>query len=255
VLTDTDPRAAAHVYLFAVLGTLPELVARVPAAAALVAGAPATSIAFAVRGGPHGALVLRDGVARMVPDRTAATIVLPFTSPAAFNAVIAGEAQPVPVSGFHRIGVLLHVFAPLTELLTRYLRPSAEDLADERFRATSTVLTLHVACAAVAQLSRHDRSGQFSAAQMPDGDVAVEVGDEIAWTLRCRDHALTFVPDRSPAPRAALTFSSVDVAGRVLSGEASTIALIGEGRMSMRGTLSMVDNVNRILDRASQYLS
>lgn len=57
-----------------------------------------------------------------------------------------------------------------------------------------------------------------------------------------------------PRPRAALTFADLDVAGALLAGRVSALACIGDGRMAMRGTISMVDNVNRILDRVGQYL-
>lgn len=237
------------------LGSIPELCRQVPAARDLLAADPRpTTIGFAVRGGPHAVLAFRDGEARLVPDRTAATVVLPFTGPAALNKVVAGTAQPVPVSGFHRIGFLLHVFAPLTALLETYLRPSSDDLTDEGFARTSTILTLYVACAAVAQLANEDRSGRYSAANMPDGDVAVEVGDEVAYTLRVADHRMTFLPQRSPDPRAGMRFADLETAGRVLSGQASAMACICAGTLAMRGTLSMVDNVSRILDRAGQYL-
>ncbi len=255
MLTETDPRAAAYVNLYAVLGALPELCRRVPEARALLDADPRpTTLGFAVRGGPSAVLAFRDGEVHLVPDRVAATIVLPFVGPAAFNRVIDGTAQPVPVSGFHRIGFLLHVFAPLTEILTRYLKPSAEDLADPVFRATSTVLTLHVAAAAVAQLANEDASGRFSAHLVPDGDVVLEVRDTLTYTLQVRGHRMTFRPEPSPHPRAAMTFADLDVAGRLLGGQVSAMACICDGSIAMRGTVSMVDNVNRILDRVGQYL-
>lgn len=255
MLTDTDPRAAAYVNLYAVLGTLPELVRRVPEARELLAADPRpVTVAFVVRGGPRGVLAFRDGAVRVVPDRSVATVVLPFASPAAFNRVVDGTAQPVPVTGLHRAGFLLRVLAPLTALLARYLRPSDEDLADPAFRATSTALALHVAAAAAAQLGNEDRAGRFSAAHVVDGDVALEVDGVLAWTLRARDHRLTFLAEPSPRPRAALTFADLEVAGALLAGRVSALACIGDGRMAMRGTISMVDNVNRILDRVGQYL-
>lgn len=255
MLTDTEPRAAAFVNLHAVLGAVPELVRRVPEARALLDVDPRpVSIAFAVRGGPRAVLAFRDGAVRLVPDRTIGTVLLPFTSPGAFNRMIDGAAPPVPVTGLHRVGFLMRVFAPLTELLTRYLRPSAEDLADPAFRATSTALTLHVAVAAAAQLANEDRSGRFSAAHTADGDVALEVTGSLAYTLRVRDHRMTFLPEPSPSPRAALTFADLDTAGALLAGKVSALACLGDGRMAMRGHIAMVDNVNRILDRVGQYL-
>ncbi|MBD3780627.1 MULTISPECIES: hypothetical protein [unclassified Cellulomonas] len=255
MLTETDPRAAAFVNLHAVLGALPELVRRVPAARELLTVDPRpVSVVFAVRGGPRAALAFRDGAVQVVPDRTVGTILLPFASPEAFNRVVAGEAQPVPVTGLHRIGFLLRVFTPLTELLGRYLRPAPEDLADPAFRETSTALTLHVAVAAAAQLANEDRAGRFSAHHTVDGDVALEVTGSLAYTLRVRDHRMTFVPEPSPRPRAALTFADLDTAGALLAGKVSALACLGDGRMAMRGHVAMVDNVNRILDRVGQYL-
>jgi hypothetical protein len=255
VLTETDPRVAAHINVDAVLAALPELVRRVPAAQEILARDPRpTSIGFAVRGGPHSVLAFSGGTVEHRAGATAATIRLPFASPAALNKVMDGKAQPVPVTGLHRIGFLLKVFAPLTEVLTRYLRPSAEDLADPEFRATSTILTLYVAAAAVAQVANHDRHGRFSAALVPDGDMAMEVTGSVGYTLRVRDHRFAFLPTPPERPRAALTFADLDVAGRLLAGEVSAMACICDGSIGMRGMLPMVDNVNRILDRVDQYL-
>lgn len=255
MLTELDPRVTAYVNLNAVLAALPELVRRSPEARAILANdTRPTSLSFAVRGGPHATLRFADGAVEHVPDTTSATIRLPFASPEAFNKVIDGKAQPVPITGLHRVGFLLKVFAPLTEVLTRYLRPSAEDLADATFRETSTILTLFVAAAAIAQVANQDESGRFSASHMPDGDMAMEVTGAVSYTLRVADHHLTFLPEPSPDPRAAMTFASLDVAGQLLSGEASAMACICDGSIAMRGMLPLVDNVNRVLDRVGHYL-
>ena len=256
MLTEIDPDVLARVNLYAVLGTIPELVARVPEARAIAQRDPKrTSISFIVRGGPRATLAFENGVAAFVPDHPQATIRLPFLSARAFNAVISGDAQPIPATGWHRIPFLLHVFAPLSELLEQYLRPSQEALADEQFRRTSTILTLHVAAAAAAQVANWDRSGQFSAGLVPDGDVAIEVGDSLAYTLRVADHHFTFLSSPSPHPRAALRFADLDTVAGVLGGHHSAMACICDGRIAMRGMINMVDNVNRILDRVGQYLS
>jgi hypothetical protein len=255
MLTTLEPQARAQVQLHALLGALPELVRLSPQAASIVAADPKpTSIGFAVRGGPHGVLAFADGGVEYRPDQTSATIRLPFATPEAFSKVIDGQAQPIPVTGLHRIGFLLKVFAPLSEELERVLRPTPAALQDPEFAKASTILTLYVACAAVAQLANHDTSGRYSAHNTPDGDIAVEVGDELAYTLRVADHTMTFIPEPSPRPRAAMHFADFDIAAKVLSGEASAMACICAGTLSMRGMLNMVDNLNRILDRAGQYL-
>lgn len=256
MLTDIDPTVRAYVNLNAVIGAIPELVARVPKAREIALSDPKyTSLSFSVHGGPKGALAFEEGVAAYLPDHTAATIRLPFLSSTAFNKVIDGEAQPIPVTGFHRIPFLLQVFAPLAALLETYLRPTPDALEDTDFRETSAILTLFVAAAACAQIANQDSSGRFSAALIPDGDVAIEVGDDLAYTLRVADHRMAFIPEKSPDPRAAMHFFDLETVSGVLSGNLSAMACICDGRIAMRGMINMVDNTNRILDRVGQYLA
>jgi hypothetical protein len=266
VLTETDPRVTAYINMFAVLGTLPLLCELVPEARDILAGGATSSrpgfssltpacIRFVVPGGPREDVTftptrVHRGRARGVP-----TVILTFTSVGHFNRVIEGSAQPIPVGSPQRIKFLTSVFAPLTTLLARYLQPSDIDLADPEFRETSTRLALHVAAAAIAQVANEDRSGRFSAHHVPDGDVALEVTGAVAYHLRFRDHRATFVPEAASSPRGVLTFSDLDVAGGILAGSISAIACISDGRLAMRGFISMVDNVNRILDRVGHYLT
>ncbi|MCU1527396.1 MAG: hypothetical protein JWP75_1159 [Frondihabitans sp.] len=255
MLTTIDDRALAFVNFYGVLGALGQLCARVPAARDLVASDPRpTSIGFAVRGGPRAALQFADGGVSVSEGSGRGTITLPFTGPRTFNRVIAGTAKPVPVTGLTRIPFLTGVFAPLTDLLTRYLRPIPEDLLDQAFRETSTILTLVVALGSVAQLASHDRSGRASASLVPDGDLSVRIGDEVSFTLRVHDHAMVFLPAASASPRAVLTFRDVATTRGILDGELSALACICDGSLAMRGFVPMVDNVSRILDRAGQYL-
>jgi hypothetical protein len=253
MLTSLEPRALAFVQLNAIIGAIPELVRLSPSAATIAAKDPRpTSIALVVNRGPRGVLGFDHGTVTYTPDTAKATILLPFATPGGFSKVIDGAAQPIPVTGLHRVKFLLDVFAPLTKELEKVLRPGADATADEL--ATSTRLTLYVAMAAAAQVANHDASGTYSAKNTPDGDIAIEVGDDLSYTLRVTDHRFTFLPERSPSPRAAMTFSDLAVVGDVLSGKASAMKCICAGTIAMRGMLSMVDNANRILDRVGQYL-
>ena len=255
MLIDTDPRVQAHINLFAVLGTLPVLVDRVPAARALLAGTSApVGIRFVIPGLPRPVLTFDATGVRWGRERKAPLLTLAFTSIAHFNRMIDGAAQPIPLAAPHRLRFLTGVFAPLTDLLGSYLQPTEADLADPEFRETSIILTLHVTAAALAQVANEDRSGRFSAQHIPDGDIALEVTGALAYHLALRDHRATFVAAPSPHPRGALTFSTLEVTGGILAGDLSAIACMSDGRLAMRGVISMVDNVNRILDRVGHYL-
>ena len=256
MLTETDPRVRAHINLYAVLGALGVLVDSVDEAKALLAGVDKpTSVTVKARGvAERTYLFTTDGIAPVEAPQ-GRRVTLAFTSPTHFNKMVDGKAQPIPITGAGGLKVLTKVFAPLADILGRYLEPTDADLEDADFRSTSTILTLHVAVAAIAQVANEDRSGQFSAAAIPDGEIALEVGDDIDLRLHALDHRLTFDPSTPTTPaRAALRFSTLDVAGDVLSGRASALGSICDGTLGMRGFIPMIDNVSRILDRVGHYL-
>ncbi|WP_062306384.1 hypothetical protein [Demequina subtropica] len=256
MLTETDPAVLARVNMHAVLGALTVLAERAPEAAPLLARVDRpTVLRLRVPGVPaHSLRFCEDGVE--AGERGGERVVtLMLRSPAHLNAMVDGDAQPFPVAGLGGLRFLTQVFAPLADLLGRYLKPSEADLEDPAFRGISALLTLHVAIAAVAQVANEDRSGRLSASLIPDGQIGVEVGEDIDLRLHARASTLTFdaTPASSPA-RAVLAFRDLDVAGDVLAGRASALSCIGDGSMAMRGFIPMIDNVSRILDRVGCYL-
>ena len=261
MLTQTDSRTMAFVNLFAVLGTLENLCELAPEAGKLLQGKSPISIGFAVKDGPSATLSFQDGRCHIAEGCRQCTIKLPFSSCERFNGMINGTVTPMPSKGFTKLSFLLKTFLPLTELLAKYLKPSAEDMKDAKFREISTKLTLYAAGAAIAQVGNEDKSGRFSAGLMPDGDVAIDVNSAIGTTpimgvtVQVRNHHLTTLKKPCDKPRAVMAFSDLDVAGKLLRGEISAIACIGDGKIAMRGMINMVDNMNRILDRVGQYLS
>jgi len=255
VLTDTDPRVRAQVNLHAVLGSLPRLAELAPDAQAFLAGLP-RPVAVSFRG-PAGLSMdltfARDGITSGRTPR-AVRALLVFRSAAHLNAVVDGTAGPIPAAGPAGLRFLLRVFTPLSDLLGSYLQPTPDRLADAGFTEINALLTLHVAATAIAIIGNEDRSGQFSVAQMPDGDVDIEVGDGLRYRLAVRGSSIRLDGDPTGPPRAALTFADLDVAGGVLTGRYSALACICDGRMAMRGMIPLVDNTSRILDRVSSYL-
>ena len=255
MLTETDSRTLAYVNLFAVLGTLENLCELVPEAQELLKGKAPVSIGFAVKDGPGATLAFADGNCRITEGCGNCTIKLPFSSCEKFNGMINGTVTPIPLKGFTKLSFLTKTFAPLTELLTKYLKPSKEDLADAGFREINTKLTLYTAAAAIAQIGNNDKSGRFSAGLTPDGDIAIDIRDVMGVTVNVKNHRLTTIKKLCERPRASMIFSDLDVAHKLLNGEVSSMACICNGSVEMHGMLNMIDNLNRILDRVGQYLS
>lgn len=254
MLTGTDDRVLAAVNLHAVLGALPRLVELDAAAAAVLRTLDSdVTLTLAVRGGPRARYVF--GPAGVRPGgRGGLGPRLLFASPRHLNAVMDGTAQPIPLAGPSGIRFLTKVFTPLTERLGAYLRPDPGSPAAPGSAEISTLLTLHVATTAITIVGNEDVSGRYSARHMPDGDLDIEVGDDLRYRVEVKDHRLRLDEDLAGPPRAALRFTDLGVAGDILAGRESALACVCDGRVAMRGFIPLVDNTNRILDRVGAYL-
>jgi hypothetical protein len=145
-------------------------------------------------------------------------------------------------------------FTALTNRLTEILRPSKDAMADRAFFEENTMLTMYVIAGAISALANNESIAKISAANTPDGDVQLGIKDKAAVTISVKDHHFTTVKKPCDDPRAVMEFASIDLANGLFSGTVSTINEMCKGNIRLAGVLSMVDNINRILDRVSLYL-
>jgi hypothetical protein len=52
-----------------------------------------------------------------------------------------------------------------------------------------------------------------------------------------------------------MEFSSMELARELFDGKVSALGCVGQGLITMRGNLGILDNVNRLLDRVAVYLA
>ena len=135
------------------------------------------------------------------------------------------------------------------------MRPDPADLEDEDFFRISTALMTYTIAVAIAQIGNNDEIGKFSASNMVDGEIAFNIKDGPAATIRVKNHRLIAVKKASESPRAIMEFASVKLARDLFDGNVNAIACIGTGDIVMKGMISMLDNLNRILDRVALYLA
>ncbi len=250
-----DTLVLARCNLFAVLGAIPHLLKLDPDAAALVKGKN-LRIGFSVKDGPKATLIFRDGEAEMVKGTEGCSIKLHFASPEKFNLMIDGKANPMPVSGFHHVSFLLHEFTSLTDLLSSYLRPTPDKLADPVFFERSTTLMLYVIGRAIVQIGNHDPVGMFSASNVVDGKILLGIGESLSVAIHAKDSHLMFNPTpNDTGVTSGMVFDSLRTARDLFDGKINAIAAVGMGRVRVSGMVSQVDNINRILDRVAIYLA
>ena len=253
-----DQNVLAHCNLFGVFGAIPELL-RIDGEARALVEKHTVSIGFAIKNGPSATLFFQNGAAELREGCKKCGIKLYFSSCKKFNDMIDGVGNPLPVSGFHRIGFLLKVFTKLTDILSAYLRPTPEQLQEPEFLIRSTKLMLHVIAGAVTQVANVDPVGRFSASNIVDGDIRLSIGDEqnggTAIAVRAEAHRLAVLPEAPEQSFSEMRFADYETARALFDGKINAVAAVGSGQVRVFGMISQIDNVNRILDRVSLYLA
>lgn len=253
-LHNTDAVTMAYINMYAVLGTLENLCQLVPEAKEMIAGEK-IRVGFAVKGGPKATLVFEDGTCTCEEGAEDCDIRLPFSSPEKFNGLIDGTVTPVPSKGFTKIPFLLKKFTKLTDLLAKYLKASEEDLADPDFYEKSTTLMFYTIASAISQIGNHDRVSAASVGYMVDGIIRLSIPGGPSAGICVKNHRLKTVKKTPKAPMAYMEFADIRTARDLFDGNVNSVACIGTGQIRMGGMISLIDNMNRILDRVALYLA
>ena len=251
----TDAKTLAYINMYAILGAIENLCELDAEASNLAKTKKPVSIGLDVTGGPSATLTFQNGRCRMEQGIENCDVLLPFANCEKFNGMIDGTVTPIPLKGYTKIGFLLSKFMPLTDILTKYLRASEEDLKDEKFFEISTKLMFYVITVALSQIGNNDEIGKFCASLIPDGIIDVSIKDCVSATIRVKNNHMVTIKQKPDSFRSQMQFCDIRVARDLFDGKINAIASIGEGLVEMHGLINMIDNVNRILDRVALYLA
>ena len=253
----TDSRTLAYINMYAVLGTLENLCELDDKAKEILSTIEKPiSVAFDVKNGPSATLTFSKNGCRMDDGVNAdCDIKIPVANCDKFNAIIDGKATPIPTKGLTKVNFLLKTFTALTDRLTEVMRPSEEALKDMDFFRLNTLCTFYTVAVAISQIGNQDAIGKFSASNIVDGDIQIGITGEVYATIRVKDHHMITIKQAPEKPRAIMEFCDIPLANALFAGTVNSIDHVGNGNITIRGLISMVDNVNRILDRVGLYLA
>ena len=251
-----DTKALAYVNMYGVLGTLEDLCRLDETAQAILSELKKpVSLCFSVKDGPCCTFHFTQEGCRMTEGDTGCTCKMSFSSVEAFNDLIDKSKPGMPTKNpVQVLSFLLGTFTKLTDRLNQVLRPTEEAMQDRAFFEKSTTLTLYTIAGAVSALANHDPISKISADYTVDGDISLGIKDTAYITLRVENKHFTTIKQRCENPRALMEFADLDLAAGLFAGKVSTINEMCKGTIYLRGMISMLDNVNRILDRVSVYL-
>lgn len=252
-----ESKAMAYVNMYGVLGTLENLCAiDAPAKNILAELTKPVSLCLSVKGGPCCTFHFTKDGCRMTEGDAGCTCKMHFGSPQKFNDLIDNSKPGIPTKNpVQVIRFLIGPFTKLTDRLTELLRPSTEALKDRSFFEESTVLTLYTIAGAISALANTDSISRISAGNTTDGDISLGILDNVKVTIRVKDHHFTTIKAPCQNPRAIMEFATLELAAGLFAGKVSTINEMCKGTIYLRGMISMLDNVNRILNRVSVYLA
>jgi hypothetical protein len=148
---------------------------------------------------------------------------LPFSSCEKFNGLIDGTVTPIPSKGFTHIGFLLKTFTPLTDMLSKYMRATEEDLKDPVFFERSTTLMLYTIGVAISQIGNNDQIGKFSAQSIADGSIYLGIKDGPGVEIVCKDNRLLTVKKVPEKYRSSMIFESIEVARDLFDGKVNAL--------------------------------
>ncbi|MDR0496691.1 MAG: hypothetical protein LBH42_03660 [Treponema sp.] len=249
-----DSKTLAFINAYGILGSIEELCRLSPEAKKLVPEKP-IAVSFVVKDGPSLTLRFENGVCKVEEGGGQCDIKLPLSTCEKFNGMIDGTVTPFPSKGFTKLRFLTQNFTSLTKNLESYLRATPVDLQKNEFFEASTVIMFNLIAQAVSQIGNNDRIGRFSASNIVDGTILLSIGGTIQRAIVVKDHHLSTCREIPAHYHAIMEFADLRLARDVFDGKVSTLGCIGNGLINMRGNLSMLDNINRILDRVALYLA
>lgn len=252
----TESKAMAYVNMYGVLGALENLCEIDDTAKAVLQTLKKdVALCFDVKNGPCCTFNFSKTGCKMTMGSKGCTCKMNFASPEKFNDLINNSKPGMPTK--NAIGTLLFLLGPFTKLtdrLNEVLRPSEEALQDRAFFEENTILTMYVIAGAIVALANNDSISRQSAEHTVDGDVSLGIRDTLSVTVHIKDHIFSLSKCKAENPRAIMEFADIDLANGLFAGKVSTINEMCKGNIRLSGMLSMVDNINRILDRVSVYL-
>ena len=252
-----EQKALAYVNMYGVLGSLEKL-CEIDAAAVkeLKKLRKPMALCFDVTGGPCCTFTFSKEGCKMTEGSAGCTAKMNFGSPEKFNDLINNSKPGIPAKNpVGTVAFLLGPFTKLTNRLNDLLRPTEEALKDRAFFEENTLMTMYVIAGAVAALANNDSIAKISASYTPDGDVQMNIPGQATITIRVKDGQFTAIKGATSNPRAVMEFADIDLAYGLFNGKVSTINEMCKGNIRLSGMISMIDNINRILDRVSVYLA
>ncbi|MDB4581528.1 SCP2 sterol-binding domain-containing protein [Draconibacterium sp.] len=246
----------AGINLYAVLKNLEDLIALDEECYSLIKGKK-LSIQFIVKNGPKAWIRFANDACQVGQGKIKnPSVKLWFKSPEHLNKMFDGNANPIPLKGFTKLGFLTKEFGQITKKLEYYLKPEEVENPTDEYIAVNTRFTLTVAAFALSEIGKYDKESKITASHIPDGKIQMRVlPKDPAVFLTVKDGVISASKGTTEKPDAVMEMKDIQTANDFLNGKSNPFLAIASGDVIIRGQTPMLDNLSLILDKVNKYVS
>lgn len=246
----------AGINLYAVLKNLEDLIALDKECYSLIKGKK-LSIQFIVKNGPNAWIRFENDTCQVGQGKIKnPSVKLWFKSPEHLNKMFDGNANPIPLKGFTKLGFLTKEFGQITKKLEYYLKPEELENPTDEYIAVNTRFTLTVAAFALSEIGKYDKKSKITVSHIADGTIQMRVlPKDPAVFLTVKDGVISASKGTTEKPDAVLEMKDIQTANDFLNGRSNPFLAIASGDVIIRGQTPMLDNLSLILDKVNKYVS
>ncbi|MCF6357475.1 MAG: hypothetical protein L3J54_06675 [Draconibacterium sp.] len=245
----------AGINLYAIFKNLEDLIALDEESRNLIKGKK-ISIQFLVKNGPKAWLQFENETCKVGQGiMHNPSVKLWFKSPEHLNKMFDGEANPIPLKGFTKLGFLQKEFVKITEKLEYYLKPEKLENPSKEYIEINTRFTLTVAAFALPEIVKYNREAKLSASHIPDGKIQLWVlPNDPAVFLTVKNGEISAQKGTTEKPDAIMEMKDYQTANNFLNGKSNPFLAIAIGDVIIRGQTNMLDSLSLILDKVQNYV-
>jgi putative sterol carrier protein len=245
----------AGINLYAIFKNLEDLIALDKESSKLIEGKN-ISIQFLVKNGPNAWIKFANNKCEVGEGKMKNPgVKLWFKSPEHLNKMFDGDANPIPLKGFTKLGFLQKEFVKITEKLEYYLKPEEVENPTEEYIKINTRFTLTVAAFALPVIAKYNANAKLSASHIPDGIIQLAVlPDDPAVFLTVKNGAISAQKGVAEKPDAVMEMRDFQTANDFLNGKSNPFLAIALGDVIIKGQTPMLDNLSLILDKVQNYV-
>ncbi|MEN8186783.1 MAG: hypothetical protein ABFR05_06610 [Bacteroidota bacterium] len=250
-----EEKIKARVNLYAVLKNLEQLVVLDSEIKELIKDWD-ISIEFRVKRGPVSSVEFKNGNCKVIKGKLKnVDVVFFFLSESHLNKMFDGNANPIPLRGFTKLGFLDKEFSKVTDKLEYYLKPTPELLSDNEYQRINTIFTLTTAVNALPVIMEFDPKAKLTGTHLTKGSLFINVENGPKAFINTDKNFIEVGEGNSTDSTCEMIIKDINIANKFFNGGVDVFSALAKQDIKIEGQTYLLDNIGLILDRIPIYVN